>query len=60
MLNISDKAFSDAIKQTYSEAYLAGKADERERIIEIINKDAVIMTYIPVQFMGLIVEAIER
>jgi hypothetical protein len=55
MLEITETGFGAALK----DALEAGKELERERIIHLLNNDAVIQMNVPVQWLTYIVEMIE-
>jgi len=55
MLEITATGFGAALK----DALEAGKELERERIIHLLNNDAVIQMNVPVQWLTYIVEMIE-
>jgi hypothetical protein len=56
MLEITETDFGSALKETLE----LGKQQERERIIHLLNNDAVLQMSIPVLWLGYIVEAIEN
>jgi hypothetical protein len=55
MLEITETAFGAALKEVLA----LGKLQERERIVYLLNNDAVMQTNIPVQWLTYIVEMIE-
>jgi hypothetical protein len=55
MLEITETAFGAALKDTLE----LGAEQERERIIYLLNNDAVIQMNVPVQWLTYIVEMIE-
>jgi hypothetical protein len=55
MLEITETAFGAALKEVLA----LGKVQERERIIYLLNNDAVMQTNIPAQWLNYIVEMIE-
>jgi hypothetical protein len=55
MLEISETAFTAAIKDSLE----AGKEIERERIINLLNQDAVLQMNLSAQWLTYIVEMIE-
>jgi hypothetical protein len=56
MLEITETAFGAALQDTLN----LGAEQERERIIHLLNNDAVLQMNIPVLWLGYIVEAIEN
>lgn len=55
MLEITETAFGEALKEVLA----LGKLQERERIVYLLNNDAVMQTNIPIQWLTYIVEMIE-
>jgi hypothetical protein len=55
MLEITETAFGEALKEVLA----LGKLQERERIVHLLNNDAVMQTNIPIQWLTYIVEMIE-
>lgn len=55
MLEITETAFGSALKETLD----LGAEQERERIIHLLNNDAVLQTNLSAQWLTYIVEMIE-
>jgi hypothetical protein len=55
MLEITETAFGNALKETFE----LGKLQERERIIYLLNNDAVLQMNLSAQWLTYIVEMIE-
>jgi hypothetical protein len=56
MLEITETAFGSALKETLE----LGKEQERERIIHLLNNDAVLQMNLSAQWLTYIVEMIEN
>jgi hypothetical protein len=55
MLEITETAFGSALKETFD----LGSQQERERIIHLLNNDAVLQMNLSAQWLTYIVEMIE-
>jgi len=56
MIELTETSFRDALKDTLS----IGAEQERERIINLLNNDAVLQMNLSAQWLGYIVEMIEN